>query len=342
MNTQDQQLKNYLKIFSCVAMIPILFFGFLGYILEPVIGDLTRIGKLAERDFGWNEPQPIIQIRPSSSIEKPDVIVIGDSFSEPNVWQSVVMQKTTLSLLTFSHLTMRKPECIGPWLKSIPARYPSAKTIIIETTEKSFLSRFTADPKTCKSISLQPHSIAAASTLGMRPNGYKDIMPDPIYALRAALNMRRKFDNSTRSSDTIIEPLDRTNLFSNRRSDLLLFYKGDVNQNLAAQTTMQKALASILSMQEAASKANVRLIINVVPDKSSIYSRYFKQENKNAAMPNAQQAMAERGIPSIDLFTPFNANVEKIIDLYLPNDTHLSTRGYILMGETVAKALSEF
>src|SRR5205085_9650327 len=40
-----------------LALIPAWALFAIGVYLEPVWGDLTRIGSYAERDFGWNKPQ---------------------------------------------------------------------------------------------------------------------------------------------------------------------------------------------------------------------------------------------------------------------------------------------
>ena len=55
-------------------------------------GDLTRIGKWLESDFGWQEAQPTInpELLASSSIDEADALAIGDSFSENLHWQSVL------------------------------------------------------------------------------------------------------------------------------------------------------------------------------------------------------------------------------------------------------------
>jgi SGNH hydrolase-like domain, acetyltransferase AlgX len=340
MNTNEQQLKSYLTIFSITAIVPIVFFAVLGFILQPVSGDMTRLGRFSERDFGWNLPQPVLSPLPSIPAGKPDIVVLGDSFSQPNIWQTIVTNKTNLTLLTFSHLAMRNPECIEHWLKSMPERYPSAKIIIIQSTEKSFWLRFTANPLNCKNRIFSPYNNPMKSTVETRPMGYPDIMPDPVYAIGAMFKLRKNFDTSTRNSNTIIEPLNRSDLFSSRRSDLLLYFRGDVNQLGITPQKVQIAMANIAAFQEFATSKGVQLIINVVPDKSSVYTRFFKTPNPELVVPNAQKEMAERGLKSIDLWTPFNEQVEKTKDLYLPNDSHLSTRGYILMGEVIADALT--
>ncbi|MGZ3159791.1 MAG: hypothetical protein ACXU7H_11950, partial [Burkholderiaceae bacterium] len=47
----------------------------------PLVGDLTRVGNYAEKDFGWHTPKPILQIEENGpQIADPDVLVLGDSF----------------------------------------------------------------------------------------------------------------------------------------------------------------------------------------------------------------------------------------------------------------------
>jgi hypothetical protein len=339
MKNTDQQLKNYLVIFAIAALIPIAIFATLGFALQPVNGDLTRLGRLAERDFGWSLPQPIVEIRPAVRLEAPDVIVFGDSFSQPNVWQTVVMEKTKLKLLTFSFLNMRQPGCIEQWLKSMSTRYPSAKTILIETTEKSFVERFNIDTAKCKGLSILPYAFTPGSTAAQRPLGYKDMMPDPIYAIRAVFNSKPKLEKTTRSGDTIIEPLIRSDLFSNQRSDLLLYYKKEADKKTWKQVNIESALKRVLALQNIAAAQSLKFIINIVPDKSSIYAPFFKNPDVISILPSLQQQLRAQGIAVVDLLPTLNANAVTIKDLYLPNDTHLSTRGYILMGETIAKEL---
>ena len=80
-----------------------LRFFLIGYIVLMVLwivsltspvpyGDLTRIGRLSEREFGWTAPPP--QVDPAylkgTPVDQADVLVIGDSFSMTFRWQSVL------------------------------------------------------------------------------------------------------------------------------------------------------------------------------------------------------------------------------------------------------------
>lgn len=57
-------------------------------------GDLTRIGKLPESRFGWLAQQPLIDAASlqSTALTQADVLVIGDSFSDQRLWQSILVR----------------------------------------------------------------------------------------------------------------------------------------------------------------------------------------------------------------------------------------------------------
>jgi hypothetical protein len=339
MSTDIKTVKTYLVYFACVALIPIAVFGGLGFFLEPISGDLTRVGKLSERDFGWNAPQPKIQIAASDRSLKPDIVVIGDSFSATNTWQTVAMQETGLKIFTFNWLSLGHPSCLESWLETISKDYPTVKTVIVETIERSVFDRFNSNKAICKRVSAAPSAILAKSTDVTRDEGVKEIMPDPVYAIYATVNTFKKFHQSTNKGRTVIEPLTRSDLFSNRRSDLLLHYRDDYKNNGLNKDDIKNSLSSLTSLNTVAKRNNLNLLVAVVPNKSSVYAPYFKVAK--AVSPTAQlaQEMQTNGIPIIDLLSPFLANVETIPDLYFSNDTHLSTKGYVLMGQIIGKLL---
>ena len=85
------------KIFSLIIIVMVTVFGivtcpFLGY--SNYDGDLTRMGMLPEKYFGWTAPQPKIDntLLISSNWVDADILVIGDSFSEKLIWQSKLVQ----------------------------------------------------------------------------------------------------------------------------------------------------------------------------------------------------------------------------------------------------------
>jgi SGNH hydrolase-like domain, acetyltransferase AlgX len=341
MNLPDPRHKSYLKNLACAALIPIVVFCSLGFYLEPISGDLTRVGNLPERDFGWNAPQPELQVRATDRNLKPDVIVIGDSFSAGNYWQSVVMQKSGLQISTFNWLSLGHPSCIESWLNEVVREYPSAKTVIIQTIERNFYERFSAAKAVCKKVSAAPSTFLTKPTEVTRSQGVKEFMPDPIYAIKASIDSFKQFERTTRRGGTTIEPLSRSDMFSNRRSDLLLYYAGDDDKTYWNENARQTSIKLLSQLNASAMRNNIRLFIAVIPNKSTMYKRYFKVVKNDSIRPNIWDEMGNHGIPHINLYSQFLPKVESIRDFYLPNDSHLSTVGYLGMGETIAQVLRE-
>ena len=59
------------------------------WVLQPLSGDLTRIGRLPESRFGWNRPQPVLEqaVASVTSPAQANILVLGDSYSINGVWQ---------------------------------------------------------------------------------------------------------------------------------------------------------------------------------------------------------------------------------------------------------------
>jgi hypothetical protein len=87
-----------------------LRFFFIGYIVlmglwivsltSPIpYGDLTRIGRLSEREFGWTAPPPKVDpaLLKGTPVDQADIMVIGDSFSMTFRWQSKLVRPATAS-----------------------------------------------------------------------------------------------------------------------------------------------------------------------------------------------------------------------------------------------------
>jgi hypothetical protein len=341
MNSNSKAIRDYVKYFSATALISLGTFGSLGYFLEPISGDLTRVGKLSERDFGWNKPQPEIQILQADRASKPDVIVLGDSFSASNTWQTVAMQKSGLKVLTFNWLSLGHPSCIEEWLESASRIYPSASTVIVETIERSFFERFNVGKAVCKRVSAVPSTILVKPTDITRAQGAREIMPDPIYALKAFISTFKRFDQSTLRGKATVAPLNRADLFSNRRSDLLLYYSDDDDKRNWTENATANSVIFLSALNASAKRHNMRLLIAVIPNKLTVYSRYLKVPKQGNSAANVWNEMRNQGIPQIDLFDLFAPKVASIPDFYLSNDTHLSTSGYIFMGESISAILSE-
>jgi hypothetical protein len=101
------------KSYNRILLIPLgsLFavFTALALWVQPIEGDLTRLGGFTENDFGWNEPQQqfssaLFKLTGEQKYDRYyDVVVLGDSFSNANPraqWQNYFVRATGLSLVT--------------------------------------------------------------------------------------------------------------------------------------------------------------------------------------------------------------------------------------------------
>ena len=85
------------RLFSIIVFAALAIYGAVGFYFLPLAsftGPLTRMGKIPESLFGWTKEQPAID--PSNlanvSLQEADILVIGDSFSIPHLWQSVLVK----------------------------------------------------------------------------------------------------------------------------------------------------------------------------------------------------------------------------------------------------------
>src|SRR5689334_406455 len=113
----DTQRRALLYI-ACFLAFPIAYISLIiafSFYFESVEGDLTRLGNWAERDFGPRAPQPDVTVKYNGEgIKHPDVLVLGDSFSRSNYWQSYVAQMRGVEILSFHYQDVG---CLDNWLR---------------------------------------------------------------------------------------------------------------------------------------------------------------------------------------------------------------------------------
>lgn len=306
----------------------------LSLFFKPLSGDLTRIGRWSERDFGPTHAQPAPVIRANGPVlTDQQILVLGDSFSHPNLWQSYFSESTKLDTLSFE---FKDVGCIDNWVNWVVSQTAlGARKVIIEVAERSFVPVFRND-KACVS------SVPVASKVpDKRPSSglMQGISLDAIYLFQTAGNTLRLYWQAGRinSGEVVSVPLAKFNLFSNTRANRLLYYAEDDNKKSWTQQDITAAIENLKKIQNRLGK--FRLLVVVVPDKSTVYRPYILGSLDQIGHPDVFSALAASGIDSIDLRELFREKVTSHIDLYLPNDTHLGPGGYHLMGAAIAERL---
>jgi len=333
----------FIKYFMLTGVLPVFLLFFVGLYIQPVSGDLTRLGNLSERDFSWNSMQHQLAIKESLQTQQPKVVVIGDSFSVRNIWQSLVTDGGQFTFMTFDWgVFSNNIDCLEQWLSALKDEYPSCNFVVIETIERDFLGRFNSKDKTCNTKSKIPVKVQQGDTDSVRNFDLRNAMPDPIYAVKSIYNSLHEFKNIEKKKDVFVAPLTRTGLFSNKRSDLILYYENDTLKKDWKKGAVREAVAKAGRMQRLAADKGITLIFAVVPDKSTTYASYFKYPQFAAPPPDIWAELNSQRVNQVDLRQVLLQAVDSNQDLYLPNDTHLGSTGYVLMAKAISDRLKVF
>ena len=295
-------------------------------------GDLSRIGRISEDEFGWKIEPPILdpQLLDGASIDKADILVIGDSFSASHVWQSVLaVRGHSVATVYWSQLNEMLCSDFDEWLTHIGFR---GKLVVIESVERFLNVRVT---QTQKCIPLRHPMIAAVAP----PSPPLEHVPSFELNWEAQLHsgwMTRKCTDAAIAGRIRMScnnmPLARAvtegcSLFSHRRCDMALFLADDVIRGpLTAD--------AIASMQAfAATRSKTPVLWMVVPNK---WTTYLDPAHSQGFVDALRQTDL-----GPDLFTFAQEEKLKMKDFYFPNDTHISTHGQLVLGARMLEAVKQ-
>ncbi len=346
------------KKYCLVIIAPLFFIAMAIWILESyfgtLYGDLTRIGQLDEGDFGWHMRQPSVsaELLKSYPLNEADIAIIGDSFSNEYtasdpysnglIWQSRLVsagfKPATLKWDSFKpcglgHLNL------GEVLRSegFQGHY-----LVIESVERGFQNRMQPFCDISGDIKSPAFSVAAPQTdppvpLSLFAN------KEPLggeWVINAFINKIRVdylFKSGTSYMEfgdarTRVVPMDGCKFFSNRLCNYGLFYSDDFKKNTFS------SMDNILAINRNLQNSGMEAIWLVVPDKSTIYLGYGKFDlypyvniwNEFAQHPE---------LVAPDLGEAFAQQSRLMKDFYKPDDTHISTNGYLYLGDLMASLI---
>jgi len=335
-----------------------LFWGTIYYLalhLQPLRGDLTRLGGFSENDFGWDGAELIFRpplAKRGILTEKYDVVVLGDSFSSRTTpdrqtplgsfWTDFLVANTGLTVGVFD----RNKVPVSQFLESSSFRSHPPKLVIYESVERALEPNLSQPSPVCPSL---PH---------YKPFNFPiqpiDRLPDSIARDRGRLLAEGQFDLATdylkknflRSvsgkNDTPVVrlQLSRSDLFTSRRSSELLVINDDTTKE-RWKSAQWKIFACNLLQLRAKTESNgvTRFVAMLAPDKATVYQEYMLPPR---AIPNGTEILATNpGIPMprIDIALK-RAAAAGVTDLYLPNDTHWGTAGSRIAAATIAQFIS--
>jgi len=326
------------KYFSIFVFTAVLGYGAVAFYFLPLAtfqGELTRMALLPESLFGWTKPQPALDVKwmQQASMQEADVLVIGDSFSDSRVWQSVLTQHG-LKVRTESWDGMRGI-CADfmPWLRT---QGYTGKYVVLESIERNLvddLSKSVAclhmqyHPNRMTDAPRSPPVVSFDTNQGNYAGKLSTGLETQLNALKYEhLSSAPGFKSWLLPNDVKLARVPNgCELFSHARCNDALFLSYDKAEEVDAG-----AFGNI-------EKLNVRLsgitpIWVFVPNKSTAYlypnKQFWNEAERRFQAPNLLR-MTQQAVQA------------KTIDLYLANNTHFSTAGYLLMGEEIYKAMQQ-
>lgn len=141
-------------------------------------------------------------------------------------------------------------------------------------------------------------------------------------------------DNYVRSDLVKTVNFDGCNLFSNRLCNFAIFFEDDFKKATISSVN------NVLNIDKDLKTEGIQPIWIIVPDKSTVYLGYGAL-NQNP-YENVWQLLDQ--YPELiapDLGSAFIRKSREVKDFYMPNDSHLSTRGYLYLGDLIVNVMSD-
>lgn len=306
-------------------------------------GDLARLGALSEASFGWRDAQPAVdpQQLVSSSIEQADILVVGDSFSveagpHPRsglVWQSrLVAAGWRVATL---HWDRARPLCpdFHPWLANTGFR---GRWVLLESVERALDDRLTAPSPCSTNARPMPSAFSVGSPGVLPPPAALNLGEKLLTGVSTAWNTWRAlrteapavFQDPSAADGVRLEPYPTgCQRFSHAACDRALFLLDDEKKPLFDAKHLPWMAATPHPTQ------GWSLAWVIVPNKRTFYLHPAAFASLSAAL------QAQRLGP--DVMAALKSQGAESRDIYFPNDTHLSPRGSLLMGDAVVHWLKQ-
>lgn len=335
----------------CLAVLLILL-GLLGVgiYLQPLYGDLTRVGFYAERDFGWNSPQvqfesPLYSSGPYD--RRFDVVVLGDSFStgRPNIqWQNHLVASMGQSLVT---LDINKHRLDSVLNSTIFLRSPP-RLLIVELVERDLPLAMNQQQRCLANAISSPAAASAAGVDERMPNSGNHTPLPRLQSLTTPMRREQRLEDiklgfvwdfiwhkalrhafGDLPDESVRVPLVSAAPFSSRIKDELLVYRNDMRKPFWWKESGRAGLDCQIESMQASVERNgyTRFVLMIAPDKSTVYSRFaVDAEFRKLSQLEALVDRHPKTMPSMAL--GLKSAVDRgVIDVYFPDDTHWSATG---------------
>jgi hypothetical protein len=322
-STSSSDFRRFGLGFLLLAFVPGLSLFLLGLWLEPLAGDLTRIGGFSERDFGWQRPQIAFKNHlPSDegAYQYRDLWVLGDSFATawPKLqWQNHLRQKTGWSIGTLNINRVSIDQLLlDPEFQAHPP-----KILILESAERYLTLRLNEakGQTTPKRFFVSPHLRTAED------------------------DAREPFSRSQSLKDIQVPFAGRYLLRTFQREVLgqLLVFREDLQKEPLWRSLRVQGILERLEALRARVEANgvTRLVVLIAPDKLTAY-----REVLDEPLLHSYTELSALIARAPDLMPDTVRAMEEAVqggtaDLYLPDDTHWGSSGQEKIADTVVDFL---
>ena len=352
-SSSDRHRKYGLGLLA-LALVPTSILFALGVFLEPLYGDLTRIGSYSERNFGWNAPQ--MEFSKVLYTEKRfdryhDVVLLGDSFSTewPNQqWQNHLISATGWSMVTMNAKSIKLDALLKTraFLETPPA------VLVFESVERE-LPRRINDGVPCDTAATTGSMISNVNFGLPRASNSSGALVKPIgrrkdwndVKLDFVLNFLRNGVSRIFWGDDDTEvkkiTLDTAAPFSSVEKQELLVYVDDLSSADSWRNVGLQELGCRIERIRKKVEANGRtqFVLMIAPNKMSAYGNFFGEVGVDKTnMLNTLATQHPAVIPRIDL--ALKAAIEiGVVDVYLPDDTHWGSSGHQIAADSLRKFL---
>ena len=347
-STSSSSFRRFGLGFLLLAFVPGLGLFYLGLWLEPLAGDLTRIGGFSERDYGWQSPQlgfkdPLP--KDEGSYHYRDVWVLGDSFATawPKLqWQNHLQEKTGWSVGTQNINRVS----IERLLKDPEFKAHPPKVLILESAERYLplrLKETTAEPVQ-QSMSSPLIPSLKIQTSAKNPEGHEPLLRSQSlkdiqipFAGRYLLRTFQREILGQHPGNTLRLKLKRDGLFSNRKAQSLLVFREDLQKEpLWRQMGTQGIRERLESLRSRVEGNGVtQLVVLIAPDKLTAY-RDLLDEPHLHPFTELKNLIAQQPKLLPDTPKALDAAIHAgRSDVYLPDDTHWGASGQEIVADTV-------
>jgi hypothetical protein len=359
--------RSYTIWLLALVLLPATALFTFGIYLQPLYGDLTRIGYYSEREFGWSKPQLLF---PDTKLNFPsgpddsgsygsyyDILVLGDSFSDARPkfqWQNYVASSTGWSIDTLNINLIRIKQVIS----SQEFREHPPKILIFESVERELPGHLFENASGCRSSDYSTRRFnefdaskafvtstnttkqlpGLSSTVG-RETRMNDIKLEFVW--KYILHYVLKNINMDETADVYKLSLLKPAPFSSKNINEILVYKNDIEKqnvwNKAGLSAMSYCAQEIRQQVEA--NGYTKFVLMVAPDKLTAYSEFLQnQKLRNISLLDKLSKLQSGVMPRVDIALR-KAISEGQWDVYFPDDTHWGAAGQHIVSEALVRYL---